>query len=119
MPSRLRVERITPARLELFATHGACVRVGATTNIISRANAYQSEGLGGQNFTGVMYYTHARDVRMCENRLLLISKRAGRAVYNVQRQSNMSAGRPGFVYVILARPLDVYPRPRPTGCFCF
>lgn len=115
MPSsELRLQEVTPARLESLVADHRCVRVGATRNVVSRANSYQNETFDGRPFVGVMFYTRARNAWMCENRLLSIASRCGTARFNVHRSSNF-AQAPGYVYAIHAR-VRVPPGRRQGGC---
>jgi len=86
--SELRLREVPPNELEYLATHPQCVRVGATGNVVSRANSYQNETVDGRPFAGYFYYSRARNARACEDRLLYIASRSGRGRFNVQQRSN-------------------------------
>ena len=117
--SELRLREVTPQYLEGAARHPRCVRVGATHNVVSRASSYQNETFDGRPFVGIMFFTRARDARMAENRILEVTRRAGRGQFNVQWTSNFRAGVSGYVYVIHAQPRPVpgaRPHRRNQGC---
>jgi hypothetical protein len=103
-PSRLNVCQVSVHEIERAVRDVHNIRVGATGNPLLRASSYESEGVSGRHFVGTFLYCQARNARVAEDRLLAISRNLGRARLNSQWRSNY-ADRPGYVYVILGRPL--------------
>jgi len=117
-PGRLNVCQVSVHEIERAVRDVRNIRVGATGNPLMRASSYEIEGVHGRHFVGTFLYCQARNARVAEDRLLAISRNLGRARLNSQWRSNY-ADRPGYVYVILGRPLPppgmINPRPY-QGC---
>jgi len=119
-PSRLNVCQVSVHEIERAVRDVRNIRVGATGNPLMRASSYEAEGVSGRHFVGTFLYCQARNARVAEDRLLAISRNLGRARLNSQWRSNY-ADRPGYVYVILGKPLPPRGRisPQPyQGCVC-
>lgn len=113
---RLDVRHVSVPELEQAVRHPCNIRVGATNNPLARAHAYEQGGVKGRFFVGSFLYCQARNARAAEDRLLHISAACGRGALNQQWTSNYP-DRPGYVYVILGRPVGPgMPPPPPDAC---
>lgn len=101
-PGRLDVQRVSVPQLERAARQQNNIRVGATTDPLSRARSYEQNGANGHYFVGRYLYTAASNARQVEDHLLRIARQCGNARLNLQGRSNYGDTR-GYVYVILGR----------------
>lgn len=114
---RLDVRAVSAQELEHAVRHPCNIRVGATNNPLARAQAYEQGGVKGRFFAGSFLYCPARNARVAEDHLLRISAAYGCGGLNQQWTSNYP-DRPGYVYVIVGRPVGpgMPPPPPPDAC---